>query len=649
MHFSKWFFLLLLIGNQSQARFATDKDLSYVIEFEHLEIHIDKDGFSKMVSEVQLKILNDQGRNQVGISRLNYDSNSTELRLLEAKTINDDKETKVSSSQIQLQDVPGSPVGFDQMKEMVIVFPQVQVGSRIYYKLEEKTQEIAEEKLWSIMGEYHNRAIDNFKADITSELPLFAKVNDPDHKFSYSTTSKDGKFFMHLELLKPVRSVIQDEHLSFTDPNRTLHWLVSTREHWSNLAPNRIADIGKLIQEPLPKAFAEIKDKAAKVSDHVEQLNLLTSLLADRLRYFGDWRQRRGGYLPRSLKEIADTGYGDCKDFALVLTAMSRALGFDANMAWIRRNIHPGMDPAEYPASLQIFNHAVARVQDGNRVYWLDGTNPTSRAQGIPFDIADRNAFVLKAPDGFLDRTPARLPVDRQMTYDLTYQIHWQKNQPEETNVEGHIQLQNEAANDYFAGLYLRPQASQDYNWILFLAGSSKILDWSTTSNDLRQRIPAADFSVPFKFKLDNVLSRTSAGEGFDLPYTEDIFQLSVLNVRDRAGDVFLGAPYLAERKALIKDVKVTGEQSLNCEIQSPWLDISRKVRKSKEGVEVVDRVQSKVVKILLNELVTPTYEHFQRQIGNCFRNATLVLTRMGPLPQIPRITRQSLQKPIAH
>ena len=47
-------------------------------------------------------------------------------------------------------------------------------------------------------------------------------------------------------------------------------------------------------------------------------------------RYMGDWRATDRGYVPFTLGEIEDRGYGDCKDLSVLLTAMLKASGITA-------------------------------------------------------------------------------------------------------------------------------------------------------------------------------------------------------------------------------------------------------------------------------------------------------------------------------
>ncbi len=104
-----------------------------------------------------------------------------------------------------------------------------------------------------------------------------------------------------------------------------------------------------------------------------EQVARLMQHINDHYRYLGDWRATERGYVPFNLAEIEQHGYGDCKDLAILLTALLKASGIHAETAWVSRG-----DLAE---SLLIPgthapNHAIVRAQVDGQVWWLDPTNP---------------------------------------------------------------------------------------------------------------------------------------------------------------------------------------------------------------------------------------------------------------------------------
>ena len=56
-----------------------------------------------------------------------------------------------------------------------------------------------------------------------------------------------------------------------------------------------------------------------------EKVAALMQYIADNYRYLGDWRKTERGYIPFSLAEIAEHGYGDCKDLSSMCRKTARA------------------------------------------------------------------------------------------------------------------------------------------------------------------------------------------------------------------------------------------------------------------------------------------------------------------------------------
>src|SRR5262249_19826907 len=130
-----------------------------------------------------------------------------------------------------------------------------------------------------------------------------------------------------------------------------------------------------------------------------------------------DWRTLKGQWVPRPLETIARSKFGDCKDFAVSVATILKSIGIDARVAWVLRGWGPVLDSYRLP-SLYRFNHAIVHLNVGDRVYWLDGTNVASFAQGVPVDIADRPALVLDPGASELAR------VSRTPTEDFSYSFH---------------------------------------------------------------------------------------------------------------------------------------------------------------------------------------------------------------------------------
>lgn len=77
-------------------------------------------------------------------------------------------------------------------------------------------------------------------------------------------------------------------------------------------------------------------------------------------------------HVPFPPATVMERRYGDCKDKALLLITMLRALGVTARPALVSTEY--GGHIRDWHATAKIFDHAIVQAEVDGRVYWLDGT-----------------------------------------------------------------------------------------------------------------------------------------------------------------------------------------------------------------------------------------------------------------------------------
>ena len=107
--------------------------------------------------------------------------------------------------------------------------------------------------------------------------------------------------------------------------------------------------------------------------------------------------------VPRTPAEVLERRYGDCKDKALLLTALLRAAGIPAQVALLDAGFGPDVDP-DVPG-FGSFDHAIVYVP-GPRPLWIDATDQFSAVGELP--LADQGRLALVAARGTtaLQQTP---------------------------------------------------------------------------------------------------------------------------------------------------------------------------------------------------------------------------------------------------
>jgi hypothetical protein len=122
---------------------------------------------------------------------------------------------------------------------------------------------------------------------------------------------------------------------------------------------------------------AEAKAIAAGAKDPKARAFAALRLVEEKTRYFfiglGD-----GGYVPAKADETWQRRFGDCKGKTVLLLALLKELGIQAEPALV--NLGGGDGLNERLPSLGAFNHVIVRATIGGKVYWLDGTRTGDRS-----------------------------------------------------------------------------------------------------------------------------------------------------------------------------------------------------------------------------------------------------------------------------
>ncbi|MEK7357893.1 MAG: DUF3857 domain-containing protein, partial [Bdellovibrionota bacterium] len=591
----------------------------------HAEVTIQADGKYKLTRAILVRINNDQGRESQSVQSLTFNSRAQKFTLIDAATLNGPPGKAVRSpvpkKDIEIKETGELSQAFDSIKQVALSYPQVKVGSRLVFKYSIETIEIPLKGFWSMGLLLAGEAIEDFEFRVVSKIKFQHVLNDPQGRLRIESKQGKGTHEVTFTSAGPLFGVTTQEEAPFMQPDRSLSLWLSTASDWKSYARDMIPTHENLLSKPLPKVLAEIRDKAAAEQTPQARIERVAALIAQEFRYFGDWRRRHGGYVPRSLKEIADSRYGDCKDLSLISTAIYRSLGFKADMAWIYRGeVAQPKIAYQLPVDLS-FNHAISRVE-ADRVYWIDATNPVVYARGVYPDIAGRQAFVLDAAGGRLEETPKLTPEEAADRTKLAYDV-----QPDGTlKVEGGLSLGGRVAIGLTARAFYSPVATVNYEIIRMVSNGGKLLDSTVGDFDRGSRV-VKDIEIPVKFALADIGLRTSAGFGFPL-MRPDVASSLLVETKERISDLYLEVPGLSRTEIEIRGVRKIGRDSLDCELKSDFVDMKRVVRETSKGVAIEDQVSVKEAFVPNTALQSPEFAKFQQGVRNCFNRAAVILDR---------------------
>jgi hypothetical protein len=116
---------------------------------------------------------------------------------------------------------------------------------------------------------------------------------------------------------------------------------------------------------------AEAAAIAALTSDPARRAQAALQLVQDRIRYVFIALDG-GSYIPAGADETWQRRFGDCKAKAVVLVALLRELGIEAEPVLVNSKGGDGLD--ERLPGPRVFDHVIVRAVVSGNVVWLDGT-----------------------------------------------------------------------------------------------------------------------------------------------------------------------------------------------------------------------------------------------------------------------------------
>jgi transglutaminase-like putative cysteine protease len=402
------------------------------------------DGTDRETTEFVLRVETPQGVQNVGAQRISYRNGIDEVESIEASTIEaDGTEIKVPESAIRTQDEDsdGGATEFNDTKYKVIVFPAVEVGGRVRYK---------------VIINHHTTPFPNYfgshtvfapdwkseyfelNVNVPTGLPLFIEQRGiPGGLKSTADGIKHYSFTYHGPEAKA------SESGSVWDGDYAPILYVSTY-------PDMIA-VGNAYQDasaPMAKVTGSIRSLAIELTkglaDDTAKVKALDHWVAKNIRYVGV-TIGHGGLIPHPADQVLKNRYGDCKDHAILMEALLAAIGIKSTTALVSAG------PAYTLSRIGVFaplNHAITYVPSLDK--YVDSTDEFSPFGTLSFEIMDKPTVLTAL--GRLGRTPRTMADQNVVRTTIEMKI-----QPDGT-IEGHsdatmsgISEAGSRANRYYA------------------------------------------------------------------------------------------------------------------------------------------------------------------------------------------------------
>lgn len=478
----------------------------------------------------------------------------------------------LDASQIDTRTAPNPDQGFLREHQTSLAFPNLRVGTRISYTLREH---FAAPPLSTQFHYVFNRQPmpvrdDRFEATFKSDRPLVMRSEMLD---AYDIQQSADKKTIKLSLKQPplYLNYINEADNAYLRHGPRLE-IGSSPDLQENIGPFALR-YNEILSAELPReaaaAVAAVQGKPVP-----EQVAGLMQYISDTYRYLGDWRASGRGYVPFTLEEIERNGYGDCKDLAVLLSAMLKAAGIKAEPTLVSRGdmarelLIPGMYAP---------NHAIVRAEVDGKVWWLDPTNPVfAPGRSMP-DIQQRWALVLGA-EGQVRREhiPMELP---SATVQVTRSEHYLPGG--EARVEAQAVLSNALLMDVSVTDRFSGRTSTDQE--LCRKFAKEVRDCVLERED-STFVVQPGYVIKARLTDGRALERRGGQYFYD---REDLAGPWEAFIKYRS-EGQLADLYQGEPQTVTYDVTLSGgkidEPAQQCKVRSPWFDIDLQAEPTPEG-----------------------------------------------------------------
>jgi hypothetical protein len=612
--------LSALASKPALARFNLAGDAPATLTLDEVRIEVARDGSFVEEEAREIAIRNEAGRQAAGTMGIIYNARVSKMEVLSAEVVHGAKTFPVPPEAIEDKPVATNLPGFDEYARITVPYTGVQVGSRVRIRKRTTQREVAFPGHFSrAFFPGTDLACEHFNLAIRSKRPLQVAVNDPDQVFDVEHAMDGDADTLRVRLKRPVyRHLVEEQPFSFLPAARLPYVQVSTDDSLDGPAASVVEAYEKTISGPLPQLFEEeAKAFAGSGGTLADRLDALTSSFSQRIRYFGDWRPRNGGYVPRALADIAASQYGDCKDMATAVAAILRNAGVRADVAWIYRRLVPP-DPLPL-ATPDAYNHAIVRVVQDSATYWIDPTNNVSFARGIPNDIAGRDALVVDGRRLRKEHVPFPSPRSGVIRGTGVYAFTPDGN----ARITARLELLGQQAV-WLTGVG-RFSSAETIKFVILrgVSGGRRVVSGTVGDFDMLSPV-VRDISVDVTTEVEGAATRTTAGLAYRLEH-DSLKKYAVIDPEKDQGDLFLGSPGVTESVDRIAGSRLVGKNPGPCRVNSPWVDASWEIRDVGNSLLVSSRVTLKNPLLSHAEIAGQAFGDLQKGIRKCFGDYAVV------------------------
>ncbi|ASV39607.1 cysteine protease [Pseudomonas sp. NS1(2017)] len=560
-----------------------------------LHCHFNRDASTDCTTTYRYTILKPSGREM--LSRIDFDySEGDTFEVISAQSTQPGaKPVALDATQIDTRTAPNPDQGFSRNKQTSLAFPNLRVGTQIRYTVREH------HAAKPLMTQFHYvlkfgaspARRDRFKARFTAERPLQWR-SELFEGFSV-TPSQNGKTLDVVQKAPTYLNYINEASNAalLRIPRIEVGSALERQAYFGAFAQRYNQILGANLPSQSAAAVVAVRGLAP-----AEQVAALMQHINDHYRYLGNWRATERGYVPFNLAEIEQHGYGDCKDLAILLTALLKASGIKAETAWVSRG--DVVESLLIPGT-QAPNHAIVRAEVDGQVWWLDPTNPVFAPGQVMPDIQDRWVLVNDAQSQVREE---HIPLERpETTLRLDKQVHYDK------QGDGATQ-----ATITFSRLPLMQLSVADRQQGSTATDQDICANFGNEISDCQITRPATGFVVHDGYTVTAQMNDQRALEKLanDYVYSDESLKGrwdGFINYRRQGqqAELDLGNPQTHDYSITLSGGRM--EKTIpGCQVRSPWYDLDLQGSQENGGLRYHYRLSQKVRWLSHDEIVSKAF-----------------------------------------
>src|SRR6185312_13747078 len=351
---------------------STQPDAPVVVLHDFDTYRIKPDDRYTYTVDVTKQVKTAKGIQEAAQWQISYSDSLQTIDVLEAYTETPDgKKIPVAKDKILTQESPVSANApmFSDYKIKVIVFPQVEVGSKLHYRYVRTQKTPLFNNEFSTIEEYPlDQQIEDAKLTVIAakSLTLHVQAVAMQGGVTDCPAADKGNQCYAWTMKNPVMQA--PEPLSVSSLDYSPRVAISTFADYPAVAAAyeaRAADKSRVT----PK-IRELADSLTKgIADKNKQAEVLYNWMSKNIRYVAVYLGT-GGVVPHDAGTVLANRYGDCKDHVALLQALLAAKGIDSSGALVNLGTTYWLpDVATAPG---VFNHIITYIPAMNR--YVDST-----------------------------------------------------------------------------------------------------------------------------------------------------------------------------------------------------------------------------------------------------------------------------------